>query len=69
MTSYRIVGGPPLNLDGRIVGFGDEFEADEIDERALARLLDTGQVVDVTPLAPIPTYALSTQDDDGDEED
>ncbi len=47
----RIVGGPPVTLDdGRVIGFGESFDIDELaDDELLKRLLDSGQVVFVLP--------------------
>ncbi len=47
----RIVGGPPITMDdGRVVGFGESFDIDELaDDELLKRLLDSGQIVFVLP--------------------
>lgn len=47
----RVVGGPPITMDdGRVLGFGDSFDIDELaDDELLKRLLDSGQLVFVLP--------------------
>ena len=47
----RVVGGPPITMDdGRVVGFGESFDIDELaDDELLKRLLDSGQIVFVLP--------------------
>ncbi len=56
-AAYKVVGGPPLNIDGISVGFGESFPGDAVEEDYLQKLLDSGQVVQTAPLLGAPLVA------------
>ena len=46
-TSYRIVGGPQIQVGDDLLGYGQEFTAEELNDPHLLRLLlASGQVVE-----------------------
>ncbi len=51
--TFQVVGGPPIVLDdGTAIGFGEVFDLDELaDDDLLRRLLDSGQIIFVIPVA------------------
>ncbi len=50
--NYRIVGGPPIQVDGEYLGYGQEFTKAELGDDSLLDLyLDSGQVVRTTATA------------------
>ncbi len=61
-AAYRVVGGPPLNINGIVIGFGESFPGDAVEEEYLQSLLDSGQVVRTTPLLGAPLVAAAEDD-------
>ncbi len=64
-AAYKVVGGPPLSINGITLGFGDSFPGDAVEEDYLQTLLDAGQI---TPTAPIPGAPLVAAPEDDPEE-
>ena len=67
-AAYKVVGGPPLNINGITIGFGDSFPGDAIEKDYLQRLLDSGQVVRTAPIQGAPLVA-APEDEPEDSED
>ncbi len=61
-ATYKIVGGPPLNINGISIGFGESFPGDAVEEEYLQSLLDSGQVVQTAPLLGAPLVAAPEDD-------
>ncbi len=61
-AAYKVVGGPPPNIDGITIGFGESFPGDAVEEDYLQALLDNGQVVRTAPLEGAPLVAAPEDD-------